>query len=80
MKLSLIITLIIPALTFDNFMSFEEMMSNKHCNHDCVSYSLNYFPHSSIMSKCGCKNSQLDTEKFLLSKNSSRDGLVDPII
>lgn len=65
-------------------MTFEALLQNNSCNRDCVGYCLNYFPHHSILSQCGCMDSHGANEKFLINKNAKTvyrsNNLVDPII
>ena len=34
--------------------NFESLISDPSCNRECVGYCLNYFPHHTILAKCGC--------------------------
>ena len=59
--------------------SFESLLQNNSCDRDCVGYCLNYFPHHSILNKCGCMENFSSNEKFLKNKQITGN-LVDPII
>ena len=68
-------------------MTFEALLKNNACNRDCIGYCLNYFPHHTILEKCGCMENQTTHEKFLINKNAKSvltdlrsNNLVDPII
>lgn len=69
MKFSLLSVLLQTVHSSQNMdmVTFENLINNSNCNRDCIDYGLNYFPHHSILEKCGCINNNSD--KFLLNKN-----------
>lgn len=44
--------------------SLETLISDPSCDRECVGFCLNYFPHHSILDKCGCLNPTASHEKF----------------
>ena len=60
--------LLMNCVLANKYMSHEALLQNTSCNRDCVGYCLSYFPHNSILNKCGCMENS--GEKFLLPKNT----------